>query len=165
MASLPLAIAAARSPAFGLAARAYFVYGCIYLGGAVAALGPERRHTFFGFVPWWAFYLVGAGFVVVFPRLIHRGVRWLSVLLALSVAGKALTLCFQQGRAWASGEELSPFRLGFFVVAATTAVLLFRALASGEEPPSSQQGDEPEESGSQGDPAGSPPQDPQVSQD
>ena len=107
---------------YHLAAACYFAYGLIYLGGAIVALTPQRRVTFFGFFPWWGFYLAGSLMLLLLPLLVWRRKRWLTRLLAFGPAGKALTLCWRQGR-----EGLVVHDLLFLVAAVLAAVLLFRA--------------------------------------
>ncbi len=131
------------SRAYRRAALAYGVYGCVYLGGAVAALTPDRKTTFFGVVPWWVFYVVGALLLLALPVLIWRELMWLTRILALGPAGKALTLLWQQGRQVADTGEADLFRLFFAVLAVTTACLL--ALAGfGPQPTSEQRQGQPD---------------------
>lgn len=106
----------------GQAAIGYLAYGMIYLIGAVRELDASRMRDLFGGVPWWAFYVVGAGLVVVFPILIARGYRILTALLAVLTAGKALYLFYGLGKGF------SAFNLGFALVALTASVLLTRAV-------------------------------------
>ena len=73
-----------RDP-YALAAVVYLAYGLVYLGGAVAALTPERQVTFFGFVPWWAFYVVGLGLVMTLPALVWRRFKWLTRFISVAV--------------------------------------------------------------------------------
>ena len=75
-------LARARRDPWARAALAYLVYGTVYLVGAIMELDPARQRTFWGFVPWWAFYALGAAFVLTFPVYISRGVRWLTVAAA-----------------------------------------------------------------------------------
>lgn len=107
-----------------IAAVAYAVYGVVYLVGAILELAPERKVTFFGFVPWWAFYVLGGALILTLPFVLRRGVRWLAGLLAFFVAAKALHLLWKIGRAVAAGEPASPYLLFFAAVAALTAVAL-----------------------------------------
>jgi hypothetical protein len=94
----------------------------VYLGGAVAALSPERRVTHWGFMPWWAFYVLGASLIVVLPWAILRLRPWAARILALGPASKALVLC------WRIGEgKGGAFAVAFLVVAVTAAVMLARA--------------------------------------
>jgi hypothetical protein len=104
------------------AAIAYFVYGVVYMIGAVLELDDSRRRMFVGgHVPWWVFYAIGGLFVVGLPLLVQRGVRWVIALLALFTAAKALYLFYRTGVAF------SPFQLFFALVALVAAVLLARA--------------------------------------
>ena len=112
------------SRAYRRAALAYGVYGCVYLGGAVAALTPDRKTTFFGVVPWWAFYGVGALLLLALPVLIWREYMWLTRILSLGPAGKALALLWQQGRLVAETGSPDLFRLFFAALAVAAACLL-----------------------------------------
>lgn len=109
------------------AAVAYGVYGIAYLVGAILQLTLDRQRDFFGFVPWWAFYVAGAALVLMLPVLIWRRYRWLSRILSFLVAIKALTLCIKQGRLMGAGEAPVPYNWFFIVVAIVAAGLLFRA--------------------------------------
>ena len=107
----------------GQAAIAYFVYGVVYMGGAVRELNPSRMRDFFGgTVPWWVFYGVGGLFIIILPFLIAKGVRWLMALLGFFTAIKALYLFYSLGRTF------EPFNLVFALVALMASVLLFRAV-------------------------------------
>ena len=78
------------------AAVAYAAYGCVYLAGAVIQLTPERQRDFFGFVPWWVFYVAGAALVAGLPVLIWRRRMWFTRILAFFPVIKAVTLLIQQ---------------------------------------------------------------------
>jgi len=110
---------------FRAAAVAYGIYGSVYLGGAIAALSPDRKVAVWG-VPWWSYYLLGALFLALFPVLLWRGNLWLGRLLALGTGGKTLALCWKQGRLIGS-DEPSLFTWFFLAVAATTTLVLARA--------------------------------------
>lgn len=110
------------------AAAAYAFYGVVYLVGAIMELTPERKVVFWGFVPWWAFYVAGAALLLSLPVFIARGVRWLTATLAFFTAGKALWLFWIQGRNFAAGDGTNPYNWFFAVVAIGTSYLLVRAL-------------------------------------
>ena len=123
----------ARLDPYRLAAVCYFVYGVVYLVGACISLTPERMVTFFGFVPWWAFYVAGGLMMLVLPLLVWRRFKWLTRVIALGPAGKALALCWRPGRGPigvsqdpASGASFA-YDWFFLGVAILAAVLLFRA--------------------------------------
>jgi hypothetical protein len=109
------------------AAVAYAAYGCVYLAGAVIQLTPERQRDFFGFVPWWVFYVAGAALVAGLPVLIWRRRMWFTRILAFFPVIKAVTLLIQQGKLVGQGEPTVPYSWFFAVVAMTAGVLLFRA--------------------------------------
>jgi len=115
-----------RDP-YAQASVAYVVYGLVYLGGAVAELSYEQRRDFFGFVPWWAFYVVGAGLLALLPALLWRGIRWLAALLCFFTAFKGLWLIWAQARHLAAGEPTRAFRWLFAAVALGASLLLLRA--------------------------------------
>ncbi len=120
----------ARRDPYRLAAVCYFLYGVVYLVGACIWLTPERMVTFFGFVPWWAFYVAGGLMVLALPLLVWRRFKWLTRVIALGPAGKALALCWRQGRGPSdlSRDPASFVYDWFFLgVAILAAVLLFRA--------------------------------------
>lgn len=111
--------------AHGQAAIGYFVYGLIYMAGAIRELDESRMRNFVGgTVPWWVFYVLGALFVVLFPILVARGFRILSLVLAILTSIKALYLFYGLGSAF------SPFNLFFALVAMVASVLLVRAFAT-----------------------------------
>jgi hypothetical protein len=104
-----------------VAAGVYAAYGVVYLTGAVLNLTPERMTTFFGFVPWWAFYVAGLGLVVGLPVLVWKRYRWFTRILTLGPAIKALMLCWRQGRRLSAGEPLPVFDWVFMTVAMVAA--------------------------------------------
>jgi hypothetical protein len=110
--------------AYRRSAIAYAVYGALYMGGAVAALDAERKATFFGFVPWWAFYVAGALVLAVLPVLVWRQFKWVARLLCLGPAVKALVLFWRMGLSLQAGEGLSGFQLLFALAAVVAASLL-----------------------------------------
>ncbi len=109
------------------AAAAYAAYGLVYLTGAVMQLTPDRQRDFFGFVPWWVFYLAGLLVVCTLPVLVWRRYRWLTRVLSVFPAIKAFTLLIKQGRLMGIGEPTVIFNWFFAAVALVAAVLLFRA--------------------------------------
>lgn len=116
-----------RSDPYAVAAVGYAVYGVVYLVGASLSLTPERRTVAFGFVPWWVFYVAGVALLVVLPVFVWRRAKWLTRILTLGPAGKALALCWMQGRALQAGREASAYDWFFLLVAIGAAILLFRA--------------------------------------
>jgi hypothetical protein len=119
-------LARLRRDPYAQAAAAYATYGLVYLGGAMAALTPERRTTFFGFVPWWAFYVGGAGLLVGLSALLWRRLRWLALVLWIGPLVKAVTLVRRELLAGASGGA-SAFRWAFVAVALIAAITILRA--------------------------------------
>ena len=111
----------ARDP-YVHAAAGYLAYGLVYLGGAIARLTPDRKVTFFGFMSWWAFYVLGAALVLVLPWVVVRWRPWPARILALGSMSKALVLCWRLGRG-AGGA----FDIIFALVAIGASVLLLRA--------------------------------------
>ncbi len=110
--------------AYRRSAIAYAVYGALYMGGAVAALDAERKTTFFGVVPWWAFYVAGALLLAVLPVLVWRQYKWVARLLCFGPAVKALVLCWRMGLDLQAGEAFSVFQALFAVTAVVAASLL-----------------------------------------
>lgn len=135
-----------REDRFRQAAWTYFVYGVIYLVGAVylASQGIAVRRTGAGPVAVW--FLVGALLIVVFPWLIARGARgwgylWFTRILTLLVAYRA----FEVARVALAprlrsvplpgGGEL-PMAVGagiFFLITLATMAMLARAAWSRRE--------------------------------
>jgi hypothetical protein len=111
----------------GQAALTYIVYGVVYMVGAILELDASRQITHWGFVPWWAFYVMGAAFLVVLPIFIWKDVRWLLWILMVSTAGKALWLCYLQGRRWSTGNATPLYDWLFALVAMSTSLMLLRA--------------------------------------
>jgi hypothetical protein len=112
--------------AYKKAAIAYAVYGVVYMLGAVMELNDARMKVFWGFVPWWAFYVAGAVLLLSMPVLIYRKMRWVAAFLALAVAGKTFYLIYSQGRHVTAGEATDAYNWFFAIVALiTTAFLLF----------------------------------------
>lgn len=112
----------ARRDPFVHAAVAYVVYGLVYLGGAIARLTPDRKVTHWGFMPWWAFYVLGALLVVALPWAVLRWRPWAARILALGPASKALVLCMRIGQGRGSA-----FDVGFAGIAVVAALVLARA--------------------------------------
>jgi hypothetical protein len=110
-----------------LAAITYALYGAVYLAGAWLELDASRRVVFWGFVPWWVLFVIGAGLMLGLPWLIARGIGWLSLVLGLLVAGKALYLLWGHGRRLALGVEVRGYDWFFSAVAAAAAIALWRS--------------------------------------
>lgn len=119
-----------RTQKYHQAALTYLVYGLLYLSGAVylAEMDVVARSG-------WAWFLVGAIFVVVLPPLIWKEFMWLARILALLVFVRIVGL----GRTIsAAGGESVPLPFGgtlsleygaaaFLLVAVVTDVMLIRA--------------------------------------
>ena len=113
--------------AYQRAAIAYLVYGCVYMGGAVAEILADetRQKSFFGgHVPWWAFYVVGALLIALMPVLVWKRYKWLTRILAFGPAGKAITLFWLMGKDLREGGGLDAYSLIFAFVAVGAACLL-----------------------------------------
>ena len=112
---------------FHRAAVIYFIYGAIYFGGALAQLTSERKTVFFGFVPWWAFYVLGAIVVIGFPLLVWNRYKWFTRILAFGPLFKAGTLAARQLPAEIVSGSMNPFPWIFAAAAIWAAVHLFYA--------------------------------------
>ena len=111
------------------AAIAYWVYGLVYMAGAVVLLTPERQGDRMG-IPYQVWYLVGVAVWFGLPPLIWRGARRLSQVLCVLVGVKAMWLVTKQGLALGQGESPLVYNWFFAVVAMGTSVLLYRAAFS-----------------------------------
>ncbi len=137
---------ATREEKFRQAAWAYFVYGVLYMIGALflAGQGIAVRRT--GAGPIAAWFIIGALLIVVFPWLIARGARgvgylWFTRILTLLVAYRA----FEVGRVALAPKLRSvplpgageiPMGLGagiFFLITLVTMAMLARAAWSRPE--------------------------------
>lgn len=112
------------------AAIAYFLYGLVYLSGAVylAVMDVVARSG-------WAWFVVGLVFILVLPPLIWYEYKWVTRILSILVGLRVLGL----GRTILTGDAESvpmpggwqmPIRYGaiiFLFVAAGTAYMLARA--------------------------------------
>src|SRR5262249_14009903 len=137
-------LAALRSDAYRQAALWYFLYGVVYLVGAVLALTPRRMVPFWG-IPWWAFYVVGALLVVTLPVLVWRGYKGSTRIRHRGPTAKALSVCWRQGRlmsgAVVAGDAATDaanrasfvYNWFFLLVAVVAAIMLLRA-GWGREP-------------------------------
>ena len=114
------------------AAIAYAVYGVVYLVGAIFELDNDRMRDFWGGIPWWVFYVVGTLFLVGFPFLIWRGLKWLIWPLCGLTGFKAFWLCWIQGRRVSAGDAIDWYQVFFVVVAVVACVLLYRAGVAGK---------------------------------
>ena len=97
------------------------------MGGAIAKLTSERKVDFFGTVPWWTFYLIGALALVGFPIMVWFRFKWFTRIIAFGPTVKAITLIGREGRSLMKGEPMNLFYWIFAVVAVWAAVHLFRA--------------------------------------
>ena len=81
---------ATRQEKFRQAALSYFVYGCLYLVGAIyiAGVGLAGRAMSARFGVIW--FGVGAVLVILFPWLISRGYVWFTRLLVVLVVFRAV---------------------------------------------------------------------------
>jgi hypothetical protein len=101
--------------------------------GAVVQLDQERQREFFGVLPWWSFYLVGAGIIMWFPVLIWKRRRTFTRILSIFPFIKAMTLLIKQGKLLGAGEEALTYNWFFAVVAISASVLLMKAGFSKEK--------------------------------
>jgi hypothetical protein len=120
-----------RTPSRSRAALGYFFYGVVYLVGAMMELDPSRKIIFWGFVPWWSFYIAGALVMVTIPIFVARGVIWLTWIIAFFVAGKAGWLVWMQGRSFQQNASVDSYNTFFALVAGVAAMLLFHAALEG----------------------------------
>jgi len=125
-----------RDHAYQTAAASYSIYGLIYLAGAIAQLTPERQINFFGFVPWWLFYLGGVFLILLLPVLIWRRPQslrgqltrmWFIRILAFGPAVKALSLLWKQSRLITAGQSSDLYNWFFCAIAIVASLFLFRA--------------------------------------
>ena len=116
-----------QSAALSWAALAYALYGFVYLWGAIGVLNPSRMITFWGVVPWWAFYLVGLAFMMSLPYLVLRGIRWLIFSLSFFTAFKTLWLFYMEGRHFAESAPVGAYNIFFAVVAMGASLTLLAA--------------------------------------
>lgn len=112
------------------AALGYFVYGLIYLAGAVYLStrdeGPQGGWIWFG---------VGAAMVVLFPVLIWKEMKWVTRILAVLVAVRVfglLRLILDGGdrlieMPWGGEQPILYGAVVFLTVAAAECYLLVRA--------------------------------------
>lgn len=116
-----------RGDPYRRAAVMYFIYGVVYLLGAILQITPERMGDFFGFVPWWAFYLLGALSVVFIPVLVWYRLKWFTRVLAFGPAIKMISLVLKQYRLFIAGETPLFYNWLFIFVAFLATVHLFQA--------------------------------------
>ncbi|AWT59153.1 MAG: hypothetical protein DF168_00333 [Candidatus Moanabacter tarae] len=117
----------ARGDPYRRAAIMYLIYGIVYLLGAILQITPERMGVFFGFVPWWAFYLLGMLSVVFLPFLVWCRLKWFTRVLAFGPAIKSISLVFKQYRILVTGETPLFYNWLFIFVALFAAIHLFQA--------------------------------------
>ena len=131
-------LSALRNQPYRKAAIAYAAYGLVYLFGAIVQLDQDRQREFFGVLPWWSFYLVGAGIIMWFPVLIWKRHRTFTRILSIFPFIKAMTLLVKQGKLLGAGEEALAYNWFFAVVAVSASVLLMKA-GFGKESQSSEE--------------------------
>ena len=111
------------------AAIGYFVYGLIYLGGAIhlgrIGKGPDGT----------VWYLIGAAMAVGFPYLIWKRFKWMTRALAVLVLVRVIGLARIAARAesdlvplpWGGEIEMRYGAIVFMLIALLTCLLLARA--------------------------------------
>ena len=112
------------------AAVGYFVYGLIYLAGAIYL---DRIGRGPGGSVWW--YLIGAAMAFGFPYLIWKRFKWMTRVLALLVLVRVIGLVRIAARAesdsvplpWGGEIATSQGAVAFMLIAGVTCVLLVRA--------------------------------------
>jgi hypothetical protein len=120
----------AKSRKYRQAAAGYFIYGLIYLLGAMHLAGVGE-----GPDAGWVWFIVGAAMVVAFPILIWMELKWVTRILAFLVAIRVLGLirvAAQEGDAgvelpWGGDIRLTYGAILFAVIAATECYMLVRA--------------------------------------
>jgi hypothetical protein len=128
---------ATREERFRQAAWTYFVYGLLYMAGAIylsnQGIGERGMRGVAGLM----WFVLGTLFIVFFPWLIARGARgvgylWFTRILTLLVAYRA----FEVGRVPLPGGGEIPMGLGagiFFLITLATMAMLARAAWSRRE--------------------------------
>lgn len=121
---------APREQRYRQAAVTYLIYGLIYLGGAVylAAVDAVARSG-------WAWFAVGAAFILVLPPLIWFQYKWvtriLAILVGVRILGLVRTTVALENEAvrlpWGGDLRMRYGALVFLVVAIATVVMLVRA--------------------------------------
>ncbi len=126
---------ASKGEKYRQAAIAYFIYGLIYLAGAiyVTQVGVAERAREVGAVGW---FLLGGLFVIAFPWLIFKGFKWftraLVLLLLIRIGGLMKVIAGPAGGKpvpMPGGWEM-PMAVGaaiFLLVTAATCYMLARA--------------------------------------
>src|SRR5919106_5302770 len=119
-----------RARKYNQAAIGYFVYGVIYLIGAIylGRIGKGPAGTV-----WW--YLIGAAMAMGFPWLIWKRFKWVTRILAVLVLVRVIGLVRVAARAgsepvplpWGGEITTSQGALLFMLIALTTCILLARA--------------------------------------
>ena len=117
------------------AALVYFLYGIIYLGGAVyvAMSGISTRTAPAG--SGWIYYALGVLAVLIFPLLIARGYKWFTRVLSILVIYRIFEmtrLLFRDNLSqvplpWGGEMPMLYGIMGFIFVAALTAAMLVRS--------------------------------------
>lgn len=112
------------------AAITYFIYGVLYLAGAVylAQIDVVDRSG-------WAWFVVGSIFVLGLPPLIWYEFKWVTRILALlvfvRVAGLIRTILTDDGTTislpWSGTLPLPVGAFAFLIIAALTGAMLVRA--------------------------------------
>lgn len=122
--------AAAGTTKYRQAAVGYFVYGLIYLAGAIYLSTREE-----GPQGGWIWFGVGAAMVLIFPALIWKEMKWVTRILAVLVAVRVLGLLriiFDGGSRliempWGSDLPILYGAVVFLTVAGIECYLLVRA--------------------------------------
>lgn len=119
-----------RARKYNQAAIGYFVYGVIYLAGAIylgrIGKGPDGT-------VWW--YLIGAAMAFGFPCLIWKRFKWVTRILAVLVLVRVIGLVRIAVRAgtepvplpWGGEIATSHGAIVFMLIAVMTCILLARA--------------------------------------
>jgi len=127
---------ATREQKYHQAAITYLIYGLIYLSGAIylSVIDMVARSG-------WAWFFIGAIFLLVLPPLIWKKFKWvtriLAVLVFVRVAGLARLIITDKGETVPlPGGTSLPMVYGaaaFLIVAALTGGMLVRAGWSGAQ--------------------------------
>ena len=81
---------ATRQEKFRQAALSYFIYGCLYLAGAIYIAGVGVAGRAMSAPSGFIWFGVGAVLVILFPWLISKGYVWFTRLLVVLVVFRAI---------------------------------------------------------------------------
>ena len=108
------------------AALGYFLYGLVYLSGAMTKISSARVMSYGG-ISWWVYYVLGMSLVVIIPIFIWQEYKWLTRILSILVLARGALLLKKELVGLYAGVEVNYSMLAFAWTAIFAGTLMFWA--------------------------------------